>query len=140
MSREILFRGKRVDNGEWMYGSLVQYANGLRVIHQNGERHPLKSVAGVIPETVGQYTGKDTSDGQRIFQGDKFQSFYHPEVLLEHTVEWSDRLTGWYMRHSKDHTDEAGHGSSQLWVYLHDKELHYEIVGTIHDSHDEVAV
>lgn len=58
MKREIEFRGKRIDNGEWVYGDL-EYSRiaDAAFIHTYG---PTKAYAGqfrVDPDTVGQYTG-----------------------------------------------------------------------------------
>lgn len=78
--REILFRGKRIDNGEWIYGDLIQLHNQRNFIINNkfgaciddkGDFINTESpfVCEVIPETIGQHTGL-TANGTKIFEGD----------------------------------------------------------------------
>ena len=74
--REILFRGKRADNGEWVYGFLwkKKYNTDKLFISCFPDEDDNEEVFVIYSETVGQYTGLTDKNGTKIFEGDILES------------------------------------------------------------------
>ena len=128
--REILFRGKRLDNGEWVEGYLYEHEPELvGIVSENDVPEPSKwfiartgfadwnmprpvEFVEVDPSTVGQYTGLKDKNGKRIFEGDilgsRYEDLYPDDVAIE-VVKWF--RNGWYIQQGEnlpDALDEDG--------------------------------
>ena len=128
--REILFRGKRVDNGEWIQGDLVQFLpHGIvRIVTQE----PPYKDAEVDSDTVGQFTGLTDKNGKKIFEGDIIhleysQVFFGGEYFGEYTAEVSYK-EGCFITDGINNGDEI---ETPLSGFDNDE---VEIIGNIHDN------
>lgn len=152
--REILFRGKRSDNGEWVYGA---YGNHTSLDAMIIDRPYLTSSSDlsafnfwmVDPATVGQYTGlydatkwealseseqeewlethtADEWKGRKIFEGDivTYDKEYGGETREKGVVYWCDGAF-WV----ENVQDEEGYGLLGVLV-----KYHLEVIGNIHDN------
>ena len=136
MSRKILFRGKQVRNGEWVYGDLTQNPN-IAIFENRG----LRGENDVIPETVGQFTGLIDKNGKMIFEGDVVE-FLDNDILSGNEIKASgivsfgdgefiiDQIDGVKESYCNSFYEPDGRGFS--WNEL-------EIIGNIFDN-PELAV
>ncbi len=122
MNREIIFRGKRYENGErgeWVFGYLFIYEVSGAVMILDGWESPVETY--VDPSTVGQYTGLTDANGTRIFEGDIVTINDGEEPLVVTFINFSWRLV------SKK--KEYKHYS-----HLMDAEDIYTVIGNIHEN------
>lgn len=121
--REILFKGKREDNGEWICGMpCATEQSGIYAIQTlEGE------IFDIIPETVGQYTGLPDINNRKIFEGDIVKS-YNAAGKMDGigVVHWSDLFVSWHI------TENRSMYSGGI--------AFYEIIGNIHDNPELLEV
>jgi uncharacterized phage protein (TIGR01671 family) len=120
--REIEFRGKRRDNGEWAYGDLTHLAYEIAAINDD---------IVVDDKTVGQHTGLKDRNGVKIFEGDVVRDKYGNIGA----VRYSDHFLDWRIHFYKGRPDLLEYQGFGLkifdWVY---PEMLVEVIGNIHDN------
>jgi uncharacterized phage protein (TIGR01671 family) len=125
--REIRFRGKDMDSGEWRYGSLTTYPNGRCeiVVFDNGEILEYE----VDADSVGQFTGVLDKNGKEIYEGDIIRgNCGNGEV--RHLISFYDMIASFVAEMLPDNDINDYCSLSQIWVLKYNK----EVIGNIHDN------
>lgn len=135
--REIKFRGKRIDNGEWVYGSLLLIEN-LAYVY-NGDSCPSEvnfeyEFIAVDPATVGQYTGLKDKNGKEIWGGDIIECIGSDNKPIRHLVRYNDEYGGYsqLLFMGNGITCELYDGGLISQKYI--CEMGKYIIGNIHDN------
>lgn len=121
--REILFKGKRVDNGEWTEGYLFKSWNKVFLLW--GMTGDCPNMEEVIPKTVGQYTGLTDKNGKKIFEGDILLKGF--EKVL---VKWNANQCRWGI-YSNNY---------EICGFNESTQGYFEVIGNIYDNSELLEV
>lgn len=135
--RDIEFRGQRVDNGEWVHGNLLVSNDAIEnfdyliipsvnsnMFCSNDGNLGFEKWYKVIPETIGQFTGKYDKNGVKIYEGNICNC---REYECYGKVEWNNDEAGFYYCV----INEDGTFEEEL---LYDYADELEVIGNIHDN------
>ena len=125
MKREIKFRGKRRDNGEWLVGDLTHSWAGSTCIFAPCETGScyLRNHQ-VDPTTVGQFTGLKAKDGKEVWEGDIVMVDYYDEDYPSPTFPFVVKFSDGAFCFADD---------GDIWCPISTFKI-LEVIGNIHDN------
>lgn len=137
--RTIKFKGKRLDNGEWLEGYYRGNNEGKAFISRI--KRPLLSFE-VDPETVCQFTGFLDKNGKEVYEGDVLRSDIYPFSCSEDNkydnyygaIGWSEEDASFYIVAIKNPKSSVRGISDGICDTISQKKMQdFEVLGNIHD-------
>lgn len=136
--RDIIFRGKRVDNGEWVEGYYVCDTTEKNTYHYIFPENTCEGIA-VIHETIGQYAGLKDKNGKKIFEGDIVKAPY-VDPIFQTTWDTDNEPTeiALVKFNKGQYYIEYIEGEYKFTVYSCKERI--KIIGNIHDNQELLKV
>lgn len=130
MSREILFRGKRLDNGKWVYGGIRIVQNRYYIIPEDSNPFGFE----VDPATVGQFTCSVDRNGKRVFECDiiGYIDTDTGETSVFGVVRWCSEGNFGINDHKWEGYNDDDSFCNVGYMLKHSRRL--SIIGNIHDN------
>ena len=134
--REILFRGKRVDKGEWIVGFFAQSGERAYILIDNDFAVGYVKMKEVAPETVEQYTGLTDKNGKRIFEGDIVELYdRNYDTKWRAIVEFGNPNGNYSWGWQLNPIGKVDINTEILcWVEMEESGAYCEVIGNIHDN------
>lgn len=128
--RDIKFRGKRLDNGEWLYGQLFVFDSETYIIPSGWGGGGIRQFK-VHPETVGQYIGISDCFGRDIYDGDLLNIHDSHETIGE--VVWLPNEMRFALERIVKDGEQVPSEYAVYDLYAR-KGKRYEVIGNVHDT------
>ena len=142
-NREYLFRGKRIDNGEWVEGSIVHQTDlyGTKVDRYfiidgtETEDYDIGPAYEVIPETVGEYIERNDKNGKKIFNNDIVKTKYGRLCVVYRLL--SPTYNAYDLRCIETTTNISHKAPDKFDIWWSEN---LEVIGNVHDNPELLEV
>ena len=139
MNNRYICKGKRKDNGEWIYGDLIIDQYGKYYIHPNANAFSVNEynlakciqMIEVIPETVGQCIGLKDKNGKLMFEGDVVNALFDFGMPIKSVCGFNDGAFGLLAKQ---------HGAEHFHAFTSICNVKYEVIGNIYDNPELLEV
>lgn len=121
--RQIKFRAKTVNEGEWIYGMTIAYGTILRKSKDLFMEVASNKWKGVDKDTLGQFTGLTDCNGREIYEGDIVKACSQGEHRMCE-VAWGEKTASFFLKHPAGAWYLSGAWGNESC----------EVIGNIHDN------